>query len=309
MVYDFCTGRGAEYPFEFLRRLDGHADARRLRRLTRRCCWTSAFDAGCMAHARRKFDELVKADASPWPPRRCSASPGCTGSRQTPRTDHRAAAGVRQQRSRPLWDELHAWLRLERQAVPDGSGIAKAIDYSLNRWEALTRFLQDGDVPIDNNHIENLMRPWAMGRKAGCSPAASSPASGRHDHEPAAVGQANGHEPWAYLKDVLTRLPTQLNSRIGELLPHRWEASDLKTKGAPAATRPHEIADEFGSTTEPGLRSAPTARRRPAPPRRSGSPGSSWWPMLHRPPEPAQDASARRLRFSESPDVRSIPKS
>lgn len=54
---------------------------------------------------------------------------------------------------------LHAWLRLERGRVPDGSACAKAIDYSLNHWTALTRNLLDGGVPVDNNHLENLIRP------------------------------------------------------------------------------------------------------------------------------------------------------
>jgi hypothetical protein len=73
---------------------------------------------------------------------------------------------MRHERSKPLWEELHVWLRLERTRVPEGSAIAKAIDYSLNHWEALSRFMLDGEVPIDNNHIENQMRCWAMGRKA-----------------------------------------------------------------------------------------------------------------------------------------------
>ena len=58
------------------------------------------------------------------------------------------------------------WLRLERTRVADGSGIAAALDYSLRRWVALGHFLRDGQVSIDNNHIERQMRPWAMGRKA-----------------------------------------------------------------------------------------------------------------------------------------------
>jgi hypothetical protein len=72
---------------------------------------------------------------------------------------------MRQGRSKPLCQELHTWLQLERRRVPEGSGIAGAIDYSLNHWPALTRFLLDGDVPIDNNHLENQMRPWALGRR------------------------------------------------------------------------------------------------------------------------------------------------
>jgi hypothetical protein len=51
---------------------------------------------------------------------------------------------------------------------PDGSGTAKALDYSLKRWEALTRYLDDGAVPIDNNWVENQIRPWRWGAAIGC---------------------------------------------------------------------------------------------------------------------------------------------
>ena len=110
--------------------------------------------------------------------------------------------------------------------MPDGSAIAGAIDYSLNRWTALTAYLVDGNVAIDNNHIENLMRPWAMGRKAWLF--AGSELAGQRAAVVMSVVQSarmNGHDPWAYLylKDVLTRLPGHLNSRIDELLPHRWQ--------------------------------------------------------------------------------------
>ncbi len=225
VVYDFCAGRGGKYPFEFLKGWSG----------TLVCDEYSGYDAsllldgrlraGCMAHARRKFDELVKANASEvaraaiqriaWLYRvEADARTMSTGER----------LGLRQERSGPLCEQLHVWLQLERQQVPDGSAIASAIDYSLNHWMGLTRFLSDGDVPIDNNHIENQMRPWAMGRKAWLF--IGSELAG----ERAAVvmsllqsARLAGHNPFAYLKDVLTRLPTQLNSRIEELLPHRWQ--------------------------------------------------------------------------------------
>ena len=132
---------------------------------------------------------------------------------------------MRQDRSRPLWEELHVWLQLERTRVPDGSAIAKALDYSLNHWVGLGRYLLDGEVPIDNNYVENRIRPWALGRRNWLF--IGSQLAG----ERAAVvmsllqsAKLNGHEPWAYLKDVLTRLPRQLNSRIDELLPHQWQA-------------------------------------------------------------------------------------
>jgi hypothetical protein len=97
----------------------------------------------------------------------------------------------------------------------------------LNHWAALTAHLLDGEVPIDNNDVESQMRPWAMGRRAWLF-ARSELAGQRAAIVMSLVKSAklNGHAPWAYLKDVLTRLPTQLNSRIDELLPHRWQPRD-----------------------------------------------------------------------------------
>jgi len=131
---------------------------------------------------------------------------------------------MRQTRAKPLWEEMHIWLQLERQRLPDGSAIANAIDYSLNRWSPFMANLADGDVPIDNNHIENLRRPWAMGRKAWLF--AGSELAGQRAAIVMSLVQSakmHGHDPSAYLKDVLTRLPTHLNGRIDELLPHRWQ--------------------------------------------------------------------------------------
>ena len=86
---------------------------------------------------------------------------------------------------------------------------------------------QDGRVPVDNNRIENLMRPWAMGRKAWLF-AGSELAGQRAAVVMSLVQSAKlcGHDPWAYLKDVLTRLPMHMNSRIEELLPHLWQPHD-----------------------------------------------------------------------------------
>lgn len=131
---------------------------------------------------------------------------------------------IRQARARPIADALHDWLILQRQQVPEGSAIAKAIDYSLKRWAALTRYLDDGQVPIDNNWVENRIRPVALGR-ANWLFAGSLRAGQRAAAIMSLIQSAklNGHDPYAYLKDVLERLPTQPASRVGELLPHRWQ--------------------------------------------------------------------------------------
>ena len=132
----------------------------------------------------------------------------------------------RQKLVKPLWDRLGQWLELERRLVVDGGATALAIDYTLGHWTALTRYLDDGAVAIDNNHLERQIKPWAMGRRAWLF-AGSELAGQRADIVMSLVQSArlNGHDPWAYLRDVLARLPTQLDSRIEELLPHRWQPS------------------------------------------------------------------------------------
>ena len=100
---------------------------------------------------------------------------------------------------------------------------AKAIDCSRGRWIALTRYLDDGNRPCDNNWVENQIRPIAIGRSnwlfAGSLRAGKRAAAIMSLVHSARI---NGHDPHAYLKDVLERLPTQPASRIAELLPHRW---------------------------------------------------------------------------------------
>jgi len=71
---------------------------------------------------------------------------------------------MRQEKAHAVADALHAWMIGQRQKVPDGSAIAKALDYSLKRWEALTRYLDDGNAPSRHNWVENQIRPWAIGR-------------------------------------------------------------------------------------------------------------------------------------------------
>lgn len=107
---------------------------------------------------------------------------------------------------------------------PAGSAMARALDYRLKRWGALTRFLDDGQLPIDNNWAENQIRPIAIGRKnwlfAGSLRAGQRAAAVMSLIQSARL---NGHDPYAYLKDVLQRLPTHKNHLIAELLPHRWQ--------------------------------------------------------------------------------------
>ena len=185
VVYDFRPGRGGQYPFEFLKGWSGTLVCDDYGGYDAALKIDARIEAGCLAHARRKFDELVKANASQVAVQAIVRIAGLYRIEADARPlSCEQRLQMRQERSKLLWQELHGWLQLERQQVPDGSATAKAIDYSLNRWVALSRFLLDGDVPIDNNHIENQIRPWAVHRQR-----AGWRARRRRD-EPAAIGQA-----------------------------------------------------------------------------------------------------------------------
>ena len=226
VAYDFCVGRGAQYPIAFLGDWSGTLVRDEYKGYESVVKLRERKAAGCLAHARRKFDELLKSGISPIGAEaieRISWIYRIERELQDLPAEQRLAE--RQARVGPLWKALQIWLTLERGRVPDGGGTAKAIDYSLNHWHALTANLRDGNVPLDNNHLENLMRPWAMGRKAWLF--CGSELAGQRAAVVMSLVQSakfNGHDPWAYLKDVLTRLPSHPNSRIDELLPHRWSA-------------------------------------------------------------------------------------
>ena len=184
-------------------------------------------EAGCLAHARRKFFDL-------WANHKSQVAEEALKyfvqlyevEREVQDLMPDERRRVRQLKARPIADALNKWLQLQRQKVPDGSATAKAIDYSLNRWAALTRYIDDGELPIDNNWVENRIRPIALGRQnwlfAGSLRAGQRAAAAMSLLHSARL---NGLDPYAYLRDVLERLPSHPASRADELLPHRWRPS------------------------------------------------------------------------------------
>ena len=183
-------------------------------------------EVGCLAHARRKFFDLHVSNKSQIAQSALEQIARIYDiEREIKEFLPDARRQIRQERSKPLLDALRQWMILHRQKITDGSATAKALDYSLRRWGALTRFVSDGQLPVDNNHIENQIRPIAIGRNNWLF--AGSLRAGKRAAAVMSLIQSaklNGHDPYAYLKDVLTRLPTQRNSMIDELLPHRWQA-------------------------------------------------------------------------------------
>ena len=228
VVFDFADSRGGQHARAFLG-LDQN-DGWKGKLVTddfsgyKACFELGVTEAGCMAHARRKFHELWVNHGSTVGEQALKFFIQLYDiEREVAETSVDERRERRRQRSRPAADALHHWMRQQRQKIPDGSATARAIDYSLKRWAALTRFIDDGELPIDNNWVENQIRPIALGRNNWLF-AGSLRAGKRAAAVMSLIHSArlNGHDPYAYMQDVLERLPTQPASRIDELLPHRW---------------------------------------------------------------------------------------
>lgn len=233
VVYDFAQGRGSEYPNAFLQGFkgklvcDGYNGYKPL-------FGRGVTEVGCMAHARRKFHELhvtgqslisievLELFQSLYAVEREIDERFEKNQTPLPR-DAQIVRQVRQEKAKPVADKLYAWLQQKRLGTTKNASITKAIEYCLKRWTALTHYLDDGNLPIDNNWAENQMRPWALGRKNWLF--AGSLESGQRSANVMSLVQSarlNGLDPYAYLADVLRRLPTHPDSQIDELLPHVW---------------------------------------------------------------------------------------
>lgn len=177
-----------------------------------------------MAHARRKFFDLHATNISQLAEQALHSIGGLYEvERQARDMTDEDRWQIRQEKAAPMLNALHTWMLAQRDLVPEGSAITKALDYSLKRLTALARYIEDGAVPIDSNPVENQVRPWALGRSEWLF--AGSLRSGKRAAAIMSLIQSarmNGHDPYAYLKDVLTRLPTQRVSEIDQLLPHQW---------------------------------------------------------------------------------------
>jgi transposase len=178
-------------------------------------------EAACWAHARRGFYELHQASQSPIAAealQRIGALYAIEADIRGSPPEHRAA--TRQRRAGPLLESMREWLRQTLARVSKKSELAKAISYVLTRWSALTRYLDDGRIEIDNNAAERALRVVALGRKnylfcgsdAGGERAAAI-------YSLIGTAKLNGLDPEAYLCHVLEHIADHRINRIEELLP------------------------------------------------------------------------------------------
>jgi len=221
------TGRGRDGPWEHLAGQTGwvQADAANVFDRLFNGKAANAVEVGCWAHARRKLHALLESDPRVAAPlqrigRVYRAEKAAKQAGMSPEE----RLGLRRRVSKKHVSALHRWLKKMSGREPPKSALGVAIAYWLNHWTALTRFLEDGRLELDNTEVERQIRALALGRKnhlfAGSHAGAERTAilySFMRSCDLADV------DPTAWLEDVLVKLAGGWpQSRIGELLPHRW---------------------------------------------------------------------------------------
>jgi len=232
------TGEGATGPWEFLAGRKGYiqADAANIFDRLFNGQAACAIELGCWSHSRRKLVALQDMDCRVAYPLKLIA--------RLYRIEHladareltpAARAELRRERSQPVLEKLKRGFVTTSKNEPPSSDLAKAVAYPLNHWAALTRFVKDGRVSLDNNLCEQQLRDIALGRKNYLF-------AGSHD---AARRAANlysltrtctqyGVPPLAYFTEVLAKLAAGwAQDRLDELLPHRWRLPDVPARDAP----------------------------------------------------------------------------
>jgi transposase len=177
--------------------------------------------------SRRRFYDLAAAGPAPIASEALARIAGLYAIEKEIRgRDAEERRAVRQDRSRPIVEDLEPWLHAKLALISQKTKLAEAIRYALSRWEGLTRFLGDGRIEIDSNVVERSIRPIALNRKNALF--AGSDGGGEHWAVIASLIETcklNGVDPHAYLADVISKIVnSHPNSRIDELLPWAYPA-------------------------------------------------------------------------------------
>ncbi|MGY3233201.1 hypothetical protein ACVMAJ_000091 [Bradyrhizobium sp. USDA 4448] len=181
-------------------------------------------EAACWAHGRRKFFDLARLTKAPIAAEAVKRIDVLFAiEREINGLAAQERLRVRQERSRPLIVELEAWLREQRAKLSRNNDTTKAINYCLGRWDAFSRFLDDGRLCMSNNAAERELRAVAVGRKNWTF--AGSDEGGRRSaaiYTLVATCKLNDIDPQAWLADVLARINDHAIQRLDELLPWNW---------------------------------------------------------------------------------------
>lgn len=234
VVFDFQASRSGVHPKQFLEgfkgtlQVDGYAG------------YHSVFggggiiEAGCLAHARRQFHDVYQATDSPIAAQALAQIARLYDiEREAKELSAEERCRLRQARAGPLLEAFKGWLESVHGKCPPRGALAKAIAYSLTRWRALTRYLDDGQLNIDTNPVERCIRPVALGRANWLF--CGSEGGGRRAaliYSLLGTAKLNGVNPYDYLVEVFTRIPTCKSKDLPTLLPHRWQSASAPEQQA-----------------------------------------------------------------------------
>jgi len=238
-VFDFTLSHKRDGPSRFLGGFRGFLQADAFSGYDGIYAGGDVVEVGCNAHARRKFIEAQASDAA-----RSAAALAhyrelyaiekeikAEIAKLPPDADEAARAAirlrVRQEKAVSVWEAFEAWLEAERPNVLPKSPLGGALGYMRNNREALKRYTGSGYLSIDNNVSEQHMKTIATGRKNWLF--TGSEAGGKTMailFSMVSSCQRHGHDPFVYLRDVLTRLPELPREQLAELLPDRWKPAE-----------------------------------------------------------------------------------
>jgi len=238
ILFDYEPSRGGKVPTRLLENFRGILQTDGYEGYAVVAKRNDIISVGCLAHARRKFDEALKAQKKKG--RGGLAKQGFDFIQRLYRVERearerglepQARKALRDEKARPIWDELRRWLDGVRGQVSPKSLTGKALNYTQAQWPRLIRVLEDGRIEVDNNLCENAIRPFVLGRKAWLfadTPAGATASA--HLYSLIETAKANGVEPYAYLKRVFEELPAVVaaddDDAITRLLPWNVTATD-----------------------------------------------------------------------------------
>ncbi len=213
ILYDYDASRSGAVPQRLLAGYRGYLQTDGYDGYNALVATNGLKQLGCMAHARRRFDEAVKAQGKN--KRRGKAWRGLSLIQKLYRVEKQARPMAADERyayrlrhAKPVLDEMRGWLESVLPQVPPTGAVGKALNYLHHEWDKLTRYLDDGRLEIDNNLCENAVRPFVMGRKAWLfSDSVAGVNASANLYSLVETAKAHGLEPYAYLREVFTKLP------------------------------------------------------------------------------------------------------
>ena len=237
VLFDYNPSRASTVPLRLLEGFKGYLQTDGYEGYNAAVKANSLIQLGCWAHARRKFDEAIKAQGKKkGKPKVGKAIKGMSFIQKlyrieklTKEMETAERTAYRKEHAVPILDEMREWLDSSLPQVPPTSLVGKALNYLHNQWSKLTIYVEDGRLNIDNNLAENAIRPFVIGRKNWLfSQSIKGVEASANLYSLIETVKANGLEPYHYLRHVFKELPkAESLEQIEALLPFNFSEEEL----------------------------------------------------------------------------------